>query len=95
MLTRQEYTDYYNNHTFYDTKFHEENIIHAGSTELRENPNFALIKRLEKEFKIELEVYQEEAISFEKDVQPYTQIRPPLSFANLLASNKAVKSTTV
>lgn len=46
LLARQEYTDYYNNHTFYNTKFHEENIIRPGSTELRDNPNHALIKRL-------------------------------------------------
>ena len=60
---------------------------------MRENYNYALIKKIEKEFKIEMEVNVEDALNFERDVRPYSEIKAPLDFTIMLAKNKNAKNT--
>lgn len=92
LLTRQEYTDHYNKRILYGTKFHQELILPAPSSssdQLRDNPNHLLLKRLEKEFKIQLAATVEDSVAYEQEIQPYAAIRAPLNFATMLSNNKS------
>jgi hypothetical protein len=54
-FSKEEYTEHYQKGLLYNTKFHEENILKPPvNIELRDNPNLHIIKRIEKEFKIQL-----------------------------------------
>lgn len=68
-MTKQEYTQLYQEGKLRDTKIHEENLIMpAVSTELRDNPQLRVLKRIEKDFKGKLEGSREDSLVFEKDI---------------------------
>ena len=89
LLTKEEYTRYYRNKTFYNTKFHEENIIPEGSNERRDNANLHILKRIEKEFKLDLEMNNEDRLDFATEIKPFCDLRPPLSYQLLLQRHLA------
>jgi hypothetical protein len=95
LLTKQEYTQHYKNKTLYKTKFHEENLVFEGSNQLRDNINFHAIKRIEKDFKIELEMVEEDKLVYESDILPFSELKPSLHFLDLFAKHTSSTTNTV
>lgn len=71
-MTREQYTEWHNNGTLFDTKFHEENIIKPRSKDLLDNIQQDRIKQLEKVFQSKMEDCVEDVLVFEKDIEPYS-----------------------
>ncbi len=91
-MSREQYTEYHNNGTLFDTKFHEECLIKPVSTDTRPNEEQHTLKRMEKEFQHLLEDCVEDALIHEKDVEPYSHMVKPFDFLERIQENKLYKT---
>ena len=87
-MTREQYTEYYNNGTLYDTKFHEENIIKPVSTDMRPNEELQVLKGMERDFERLLEDCVEDLVAYEREVEPYGRLSKAFDYHQRTLENR-------
>lgn len=83
-MTKQEYADNYSKGVLHGTKIHAELIKAPVSIQLRENHNELILKRMEKTFKLNMEMLVEDTFDFDQEEAHSKPLSSPLNFVQML-----------